>query len=122
MGGSGRFFGERHGLDRRRGHGETSPFRPSLAPARTLAAGVAAAHLLALRRRVDLQQEAAGDVEDAAAAVDLNLVMNAAGEFIELQGTGEEATFTDTQLAEMLKLGKIGLKQLFAAQQAALAE
>lgn len=60
--------------------------------------------------------------EDVAAAVDMNLVMTGKGEFIELQGTGEEATFTDTQLAEMLKLGKIGLKQLFAAQQAALAE
>ena len=59
--------------------------------------------------------------EDASAAVDFNLVMNSDGEFIELQGTGEEATFTDTQLAEMLKLGKLGLKQLFAAQQAALA-
>jgi len=33
-------------------------------------------------------------VEDAAAEVDLNIVMNAAGQFIELQGTGEEATFS----------------------------
>jgi hypothetical protein len=36
----------------------------------------------------------------------MNLVMNSAGEFIELQGTGEEATFTDTQLADLLALGK----------------
>src|SRR5580693_3758023 len=42
-------------------------------------------------------------VEDAAAAVDLNLVMNAAGEFVELQGSGEEATFTESQLADLLK-------------------
>ena len=35
--------------------------------------------------------------EDVAAAVDMNLVMNAAGEFIELQGTGEESTFTEAQ-------------------------
>ncbi len=60
-------------------------------------------------------------VEDAAAAVDLNLVMNAAGEFIELQGTGEEATFSETQLAAMLSLGKAGINQLLSAQQAALA-
>src|SRR5437870_5470084 len=60
--------------------------------------------------------------EDAAASVDLNLVMNAAGDFIELQGTGEEATFSEAQLTEMLALGKAGLRELLAAQQAALAE
>ena len=38
----------------------------------------------------------------------MNLVMNSAGEFIELQGTGEEATFSEAQLAELLALGKIG--------------
>jgi len=59
--------------------------------------------------------------EDAAAAVDLNLVMNAAGEFIELQGTGEEATFSEAQLTEMLTLGKAGIRQLLAAQVAAIA-
>ena len=60
--------------------------------------------------------------EDAAAAVDLNLVMNSAGEFIELQGTGEEATFSESQLAEMLTLGKAGIDELLEAQKAALAE
>ena len=59
--------------------------------------------------------------EDVAAAVDLNLVMNGAGEFIELQGTGEEATFSETELAALLALGKAGIKSLLAAQQAALA-
>jgi ribonuclease PH len=59
-------------------------------------------------------------VEDAAAAVDLNLVMNAAGEFIEVQGTGEEATFSESQLAALLALGKAGIRELLAAQQAAL--
>jgi ribonuclease PH len=59
-------------------------------------------------------------VEDAAAAVDLNLVMNSVGEFIELQGTGEEATFSESQLAALLSLGKTGIRQLLAAQQAAL--
>ncbi len=59
--------------------------------------------------------------EDAGAEVDLNLVMTAAGEFIELQGTGEEATFTQSQLADMLALGKAGIGGLLAMQQAALA-
>lgn len=60
-------------------------------------------------------------VEDAAAEVDLNLVMNSAGEFIELQGTGEEATFSEQQLADMLTLGKSGIRDLLAAQKQALA-
>jgi ribonuclease PH len=60
-------------------------------------------------------------VEDAAAEVDLNLVMNAAGQFIEVQGSGEEATFSEEQLSKMLALGKSGIKTLLAAQRAALA-
>jgi ribonuclease PH len=59
--------------------------------------------------------------EDVAAQVDLNLVMTASGEFIELQGTGEESTFSETQLGAMLAVGKTGIKQLLAAQIAALA-
>jgi ribonuclease PH len=59
--------------------------------------------------------------EDAAAAVDLNLVMNAAGEFIELQGTGEEATFTESELSALLQLGKKGIGELLRAQEKALA-
>jgi ribonuclease PH len=60
-------------------------------------------------------------VEDAAAAVDFNLVMNSAGEFIELQGTGEEATFSEAQLVDLLALGKAGIRQLLTLQQTALA-
>ncbi len=60
-------------------------------------------------------------VEDNGAAVDFNLVMNSVGEFIELQGTGEEATFTESQLAELLSLGKAGIGQLLEAQERALA-
>jgi ribonuclease PH len=59
-------------------------------------------------------------VEDVAAAVDMNLVMNGAGEFIELQGTGEEASYTEAQLAAMLALGKSGISQLLRRQQEAL--
>lgn len=59
--------------------------------------------------------------EDAAAAVDFNLVMNSAQEFIELQGSGEEATFSEAQLAQLLALGKEGIRQLIAVQLTALA-
>ena len=59
--------------------------------------------------------------EDVAATVDFNLVMNAAGEFIELQGSGEEATFTQAQLTALLDLGKAGIRSLLTAQQTALA-
>ena len=61
-------------------------------------------------------------VEDAAAMVDMNLVMNAAGEFVELQGSGEEATFTESQLADLLKLGKAGIRELLTAQLNAIAQ
>ena len=60
--------------------------------------------------------------EDVAAAVDMNLVMNARGEFIELQGSGEEATFTDAQLAELIALGKTGIRDLLAAQKTAISQ
>jgi ribonuclease PH len=59
-------------------------------------------------------------VEDNSAAVDFNLVMSSAGEFIELQGTGEEATFNEEELAEMLRLGKAGIQELLEAQKRAL--
>jgi len=58
--------------------------------------------------------------EDAGAAVDFNLVMNDAGEFIEVQGTGEQSTFSEAQLAQLMALGKQGIRELLAAQQAAL--
>jgi len=61
-------------------------------------------------------------LEDVSAAVDLNLVMNAGGEFIEVQGTGEEATFTEAQLADLLALGKAGVRELIAAQDGAIAK
>jgi len=60
-------------------------------------------------------------LEDAAATVDMNVVMTSAGEFIELQGTGEESTFSEGQLAQLLALGKAGIRELLNAQMAALA-
>jgi ribonuclease PH len=59
--------------------------------------------------------------EDVAAAVDMNLIMNEAGEFIEVQGTGEESTFSQEQLTGMLALGKGGIQQLLQLQKEALA-
>lgn len=59
-------------------------------------------------------------VEDAAATVDMNLVMTAGGRFIEVQGSGEEATFSPEELAAMLELGKTGIASLVALQQGAL--
>ncbi|MFD2654509.1 ribonuclease PH [Gracilibacillus thailandensis] len=58
--------------------------------------------------------------EDAQAHVDMNVVMTGKGEFVELQGTGEEATFTSTQLTKMLALAEKGLKEIFKIQAEAI--
>jgi len=60
---------------------------------------------------VDLNYE-----EDKAASVDFNLVATQDGEFVEIQGSGEEATFTQAQLDQMLALGRNAIAQLIAAQ------
>jgi ribonuclease PH len=59
-------------------------------------------------------------VEDVAASVDMNVVMTGAGQFVEIQGTGEEATFSDKELASMLRLARTGIKKLTAEQKRAL--
>src|SRR5579885_1311451 len=59
-------------------------------------------------------------VEDRDAEVDLNLVMTGAGEFVEVQGTGEEATFSREQLDRMLRLGQRGIEAVTAGQRHAL--
>ena len=58
--------------------------------------------------------------QDFAAAVDMNVVMTGAGRFVEIQGTGEEATFDDDELAALLKLARRGISQLREVQQKAL--
>jgi ribonuclease PH len=55
-------------------------------------------------------------LEDKDAAVDMNVVMTERGEFVELQGSGEETTFTDAELAGMLGLARKGIAELLAAQ------
>ena len=59
-------------------------------------------------------------VEDFAATVDMNVVMTGSGRYIEIQGTGEEATFSEEELAQLLKLARGGIAQLTAMQQKAL--
>lgn len=59
-------------------------------------------------------------VEDVAAAVDMNVVMTDAGQFVEVQGTGEETTFSREELNELLRLGEHGIQELLAAQKTAL--
>ena len=51
-------------------------------------------------------------VEDSAAEVDMNLVMTGQGRFVEIQGTGEESTFSEEELTALLALGRSGIQQL----------
>lgn len=57
---------------------------------------------------------------DSAADVDMNVIMTGGGRFVEIQGTGEEATFDDQQLAELLRLAKQGIGALTEKQMYAL--
>ncbi|WP_456278080.1 ribonuclease PH [Bacillus sp. AK128] len=61
-------------------------------------------------------------VEDSKANVDMNVVMTGNGEFVELQGTGEESTFSRTQLNELLELAEKGINELIQYQKEALGE
>ena len=54
--------------------------------------------------------------EDLAADVDMNLVMTASGEFVEVQGTAEDRPFSGDQLEAMLALGRKGIKELIRDQ------
>jgi ribonuclease PH len=59
--------------------------------------------------------------EDKLVSVDFNLVATEDGEFVEVQSSGEEATFAGSQLDEMLALGRKGIGALIGAQRAVLA-
>jgi ribonuclease PH len=58
--------------------------------------------------------------EDSKAAVDMNVVMTDEDQFVEVQGTGESAPFTQRQMAAMLKLGREGIAELLSIQKKAL--
>jgi ribonuclease PH len=59
-------------------------------------------------------------LRDVRADVDMNVVMTGNNRFVEIQGTGEEATFDDQELTELLALAKQGIAQLHAKQKAVL--
>ncbi|MFM2490311.1 ribonuclease PH [Enterococcus avium] len=61
-------------------------------------------------------------LEDSSATVDMNLVMTESGRFVEIQGTGEEATFNDDELNALILHGKAGIAELIAYQKEALFE
>jgi ribonuclease PH len=65
--------------------------------------------------RLDLEY-----IEDRDADVDLNLVMTGSGKFIEVQGSGEEATFSRSQLEHLIELGEGGIKTITATQRKTL--
>jgi ribonuclease PH len=67
--------------------------------------------------RLDLEY-----VEDRDAEVDMNLVMTGSGRFVEVQGAGEEATFTADQLLRLIDLGRAGIAEVARAQRAALGD
>lgn len=84
-------------------------------PVRKLVAAVSAG-ILNGNAIVDLNYE-----EDKAVTVDFNLVATEDGDFVEVQGSGEESTFSQSELDRMLGLGRKGIADLIAAQRAVLA-
>jgi len=60
--------------------------------------------------------------EDFDAQVDMNIVMTGSGDFVEIQGNGEEATFTYQQLQQMLKLANEGISKIIEKQKAVLGD
>lgn len=60
--------------------------------------------------------------QDFAADVDMNVVMTGRGRFVEIQGTGEEATFDDEQLSQLVAAARAGISQVTAAQKSALGD
>jgi ribonuclease PH len=65
--------------------------------------------------RVDLDY-----LEDKDAQVDMNVVMTAQGQFVEIQASGEESTFSPEEMTAMLEGAKGGLRQIFDLQNAAI--
>jgi len=79
-------------------------------PMRCLVAAVSVG-LVGGRLLLDLNYE-----EDRSADVDMNLVMTGTGVFVEVQGAGEEATFSAAELNGMIELGQTGIRRLIASQ------
>lgn len=79
-------------------------------PMRCLVAAVSVG-LVGGRLLLDLNYD-----EDRSADVDMNLVMTSTGAFVEVQGAGEEATFSAAELNGMIELGETGIRRLIASQ------
>lgn len=60
--------------------------------------------------------------EDSAAEVDMNVVMNGEGRFVEVQGTGEEATYTRAELNQLLDLAEVGINEIIELQNKVIGE
>ncbi len=61
-------------------------------------------------------------LEDKDASVDCNIVMTENLDFVELQASGEEAVFSDSELANMLGLARKGIKEIVTLQKEAIAK
>jgi ribonuclease PH len=59
-------------------------------------------------------------IEDSSAAVDMNVVMTGAGEFVEVQGTAEQTPFDRARLDALLELASVGIRRLVTLQRRAL--
>ena len=91
----------------KRGQVKTNPI---IAPVAAVSCGIVGGVAL-----LDLDYE-----EDSGAQVDANIIMTAEGKFVEVQLSGEEATFNEPQLQDLLTLGKAGIRQLIEHQRKAL--
>jgi ribonuclease PH len=60
--------------------------------------------------------------EDAAAQVDMNVVMTGSGHYVEVQGTGESVAFSEAELKALLKLARSGIKRILAHQRRLLGD
>lgn len=60
--------------------------------------------------------------EDSSASVDMNIVMTESGHFVEIQGTGEESTFSEEELQKMIEIAKKGIFELISEQKRVLGE
>ncbi|WIM67247.1 ribonuclease PH [Corynebacterium breve] len=86
------------------------PGEPLLDPVAAISVGIVDGNVC-----LDLPYE-----EDSRAEVDLNVVMNASGNFVEIQGTGENGLFGRDELNDMLDVAQKGCFELIEAQKAAL--
>ena len=59
--------------------------------------------------------------EDSSAETDMNFVMTESGQYIEIQGTGEEGDFSRSELLDMMNVADTGIKELIKMQKKALA-